>query len=117
LHNQQRLFDLQFQQKLGKVTVQILDVVFIKYPLPAVAVRVEPVTTAVDQSRPPGVAAITPEALNTLLVTVPLIIFSYAVNEYPAAEISYLAVPTPDTSAATTPELFTKLDIATGEAT
>jgi len=33
--------------------------------------------TAVDQSRPPGVAAIVPDALATLFPIVPLIIFSF----------------------------------------
>jgi len=94
--------------------VQALLVVFIKYPRPASTVTVEPVTTAVDQSRPPGVAAIVPDALATLFTIVPLIIFFYnllsyyALDEYPAAAIESLAVPTPVTSEATTPLLETK---------
>jgi len=44
-------------------------------------VTVEPVTTAVDQSRPQGVAAIVPDALATLFTIIPLIIFSYALAE------------------------------------
>ena len=35
----------------------------------------------------------------------------YALDEYAAAAKPYLAVPTADTSLATTPELLTKLDI------
>jgi len=58
-----------------------------------------------------AVAATTPEALKTLLVICPLIIFSYALVENPAAVRSNLAVPTPVTSLATTPELETKLVI------
>ena len=70
--------------------------------------------TALDQSSPPGVAAITPEALNTLLVTVPLIIFSYnlvsyyAVVEIPIPGTKYLAVPVPDEFDANTPLLLIK---------
>ena len=86
--------------------------------MPASAVKVEAVTTVDTQLRPPAAAAITPEPLNTLLVTVPLIIFSYnflsyyALFEYPAPAVPSLAVPTPLTSAVTTPTLFTKFDIA-----
>jgi len=90
--------------------VQALLVVFIKYPRPASTVTVDAVTTSADQSRPPGVAAIVPDALATLFTIIPLIIFSYALIEYPAAAKFLLAVPTPVTSAATTPELFTKFD-------
>ena len=60
---------------------------------------------------PAAVAATTPEVLSMLFPICPLIIFSYALIEYPAAFKLYLAVPTPVTSAATTPELDTKLVI------
>ena len=79
----------------------------------ASTVTVDAVTTAVDQSRPPGVAAIVPDALATLFTIIPLIIFSYALNEYPRAGDHSLAVPTPVTSAAITPRLFTKFDLLT----
>jgi len=58
------------------------------------------VTTAVVQLRPAAVSAIVPECLTILLPIVPLIIFSYALNENPAAANSWTAVPTPVTSAA-----------------
>ena len=88
--------------------MQALLVVFIKYPRPASTVTVDPVTTAVDQSRPPGVAAIVPDALATLFTIIPLIIFSYALIEYPPAAKAFLGVPTPVTSEANPPLLFTK---------
>jgi len=94
--------------------VQVLDVVLIKYPLPASAVKVEAVTTVDTQLSPAAVAATTPEVLNILFPTCPLIIFSYALFEYPAAAKPYLTVPTPDTSLAITPELETRLVTAVG---
>jgi hypothetical protein len=74
-------------------------------------VTVEPVTTAVDQSRPPGVAAIVPDALATLFTIIPLIILFYPLNENPNAPKSDLPLPTPVTSAAITPVLLIKLEI------
>ena len=62
-------------------------------------------------------SSITPEDLNTLPVTVPLIIFSYnilsyyALVEYPAPAKLLLAVPTPVTSLDTTAVLLTKFFI------
>jgi len=82
--------------------------------LPASTLKVVPVVTVDSKLIPAAVAAITPDVLNTLLTTVPLIIFSYnllsyyALVEYPKPPGSFLAVPTPVISALITPEVETK---------
>jgi hypothetical protein len=73
-------------------------------------VAVEAVTTSC-QLKPAGVAAMLPDCLNMLSTIVPLIIFSYALIEYPDAAGPSCAVPTPVTSLPITPLLLTKLDI------
>ena len=45
----------------GKVTVQVLDVVLIQYPLPESTLAVEPVTTSESQFNPPAAGAIVPD--------------------------------------------------------
>jgi len=82
--------------------------VLIQYPLPDTTVTVDDVTTSDTQLRPAGATAILPDWFDILFCIVPLIIFSYALNEYPRAAAHCLAVPTPVTSVAITPALFTK---------
>ena len=84
--------------------------------MPASTLKVVPVVTVDPKLIPAAVAAITPDDLNTLLVTIPLIIlFSiilsyYALNEYPAPVTFCLTEPTAAVSLATTPEFETKLE-------
>ena len=81
--------------------------------MPPSAAKVDAVTTDHCQSRPAGVTAIVPDPLNILFAIVPLIIFSYALDENPAAAKFSLAVPAPVASLATTPLLFTKFLVLT----
>jgi hypothetical protein len=60
------------------VIVQVFEVVFIQYPLPASTVAVEPVIIVSLQLRPAALTATVPELLNILFCTIPLIILSYA---------------------------------------